>query len=128
MPDAHHRSEVGVARGGTSPRVLAAAGTESGGLFGKPGTPGDPEAASRRRVPAGWLIGPLTPRELQILGKVCDGDSNQEIATELQVSLDGVKYHLKNIFEKLGVSRRTRAVAVAIHAGLIAPEWLRRRR
>ena len=63
---------------------------------------------------------------------VCDGDINREIATKLHLSANGVKYHLQNIFEKLGVSRRTHAVAVAIHAGLIAPEWLvyrsRRRR
>lgn len=70
------------------------------------------------------LIEPLTPRERQVLGYVCDGDSNGEIALHLGVGVATVKYHLYQIFGKLGVSRRTRAVAMAVHLKIVTPAWL----
>lgn len=70
------------------------------------------------------LIEPLTRRELQILGLVCDGYSNQEISDRTDISVPTVKYHLLNIFGKLGVRRRTQAVAVAVHLRLVRPGWL----
>lgn len=70
------------------------------------------------------LIEPLTPRELQILGLVCDGHSNQEISALVQIRLQTVKYHVMNVFGKLCVRRRTQAVAVAVHLQLVKPGWL----
>ena len=49
----------------------------------------------------------LTKRQSDILGGIQRGLSNQEIADELFISLNTVKYHTKNIYEKLGVKRRT---------------------
>lgn len=86
--------------------------------------PGKAEAVAQVGAPTRRLAEPLTPRELRILGMVCDGEINREIAIKLQVSADGVKYHLRNIYEKLGVNRRTHAVAIAVHERLITPEWL----
>ena len=47
------------------------------------------------------------------------GESNREIATGKSVSINTVKFHLKNIFSKLGASSRDEAVAFAIRDQLI---------
>lgn len=70
------------------------------------------------------LIEPLTRREIEILGLVCEGHSNQEISRRTGIRLQTVKYHLVHIFGKLGVRRRTQAVAVAVHLRLAQPAWL----
>jgi DNA-binding NarL/FixJ family response regulator len=61
----------------------------------------------------------LTPREIELLGFVQQGLSNLAIAQHLLISENTVKYHLKNIFQKLGVQNRTEAVAHAYRAGLL---------
>lgn len=60
----------------------------------------------------------LTDRELEVLALVAQGAGNRDIARELFVTVKTVKYHLTNIFVKLGVSNRTEAAAFAIHHGL----------
>ena len=52
----------------------------------------------------------LSKRELEILGLLAQGHSNQEIAAKLFVSLSTVKTHIQNLFEKLDVKRRIQAV------------------
>ena len=47
------------------------------------------------------------------------GRSNREIAEVVPLSVNTVKFHLKNLFDKLGVSNRQEAVTVAIRRGLI---------
>lgn len=61
----------------------------------------------------------LTPAERKILQMLVGGNSNKEIAFELNVSENTVKTHVKNIFEKLGVSDRTSAATLAIKRGLV---------
>lgn len=56
----------------------------------------------------------LTPREAEILFWVCQGKSNPEICTVLEMKLFTVKKHLENIYEKLGVENRTAACAMAM--------------
>ncbi len=70
------------------------------------------------------LIEPLTTRELEILRLVCDGHSNQEISARLGICLPTVKYHVTNVFAKLGVCRRTQAVALAVYLQLVRPDWM----
>jgi DNA-binding NarL/FixJ family response regulator len=53
----------------------------------------------------------LTKRERQIVLLTADGCSNLQIATELTVTEQTVKFHLSNIFKKLGVANRTQAAA-----------------
>ena len=61
----------------------------------------------------------LSKRELEILGLLAQGHSNQEIAAKLFVSLSTVKTHIQNLFEKLDVKRRTQAVEKAKRLNLI---------
>jgi DNA-binding NarL/FixJ family response regulator len=61
----------------------------------------------------------LSPRETQVLRLVAAGKSNPAIAAELFVGEATVKTHLLHVFEKLGVSDRTRAVTRAMELGLL---------
>jgi DNA-binding CsgD family transcriptional regulator len=61
----------------------------------------------------------LSKRELEILGLLAQGLSNQEIAAKLFVSLSTVKTHIQNLFEKLDVKRRIQAVEKAKRLSLI---------
>lgn len=62
----------------------------------------------------------LSKRELDILVLMAKGCSNQEIASQLFVSLSTVKAHNQNLFEKLDVKRRTQAIEKAKRLSLIA--------
>jgi two-component system NarL family response regulator len=64
----------------------------------------------------------LSPRELELLQLVAEGLSNKAIGQQLSVSVNTVKYHMKNILQKLGAQNRTEAVMMAIRSGLIKPE------
>lgn len=64
----------------------------------------------------------LTQRERQILALMVAGCSNAEIAGQLVVSLFTVKSHVSNIFAKLGVNKRTEAVALAVENGLVSEQ------
>ncbi|MHC8316124.1 LuxR C-terminal-related transcriptional regulator [Pseudomonas sp. LB3P31] len=72
-----------------------------------------------REIPAALEANPLSARELEVLGLIAQGDSNQQIAEQLFISLHTVKTHARRIHSKLGVERRTQAVATAKKLGLI---------
>ena len=55
----------------------------------------------------------LSPREVEILRRVASGHSNREIAQELWLSEQTVKYHLTNVYRKIRVSGRTDATRYA---------------
>jgi DNA-binding NarL/FixJ family response regulator len=61
----------------------------------------------------------LTEREIQLLKLVGKGLSNRAVAQILSISHNTVKYHMKNILQKLGAQNRTEAVAHAMRMGLI---------
>lgn len=61
----------------------------------------------------------LTARELEILRWVAAGESNSAIARQLFVTEQTVKFHLSNIYRKLGVANRTQASHFAYHNGLL---------
>ena len=68
-------------------------------LLGAPAAPAEPTP------------GQLTPKELEILEQVCEGLTNAQIAHRLRVSDNTVKFHLQNLYLKLGVRNRTEAAA-----------------
>jgi DNA-binding NarL/FixJ family response regulator len=62
---------------------------------------------------------PLTRREAEILDHLSEGRSNKEIARALGLGNNGVKFHVKNVFTKLGARRRTQAIRIAGEHGLV---------
>jgi NarL family two-component system response regulator LiaR len=61
----------------------------------------------------------LTERERDVLCCMVDGLNNQEIAEKLFISLGTVKFHVSNIYQKLGVDSRVEAVKAAIEQKLV---------
>lgn len=61
----------------------------------------------------------LTDREREVLRHLAQGESNGQIGAALYISESTVKFHIRNVIRKLGVSRRTDAVYVASKRGLI---------
>lgn len=61
----------------------------------------------------------LTQREHEVLVKMAEGLSNQEIGAQLFLSESTIKTHVSNIFIKLDVKRRTQAVQVARELGIV---------
>jgi len=57
------------------------------------------------------LLASLTSRELEILEILSQGHSNRKIASKFEISTNTVKFHLKNLYEKVQVDNRTQAVA-----------------
>jgi len=72
------------------------------------------------RLPAKTLTEDLTARELELLELVGEGFSNRALSEKLSISTNTVKYHLKNIFQKLGAQNRAEAVAHAIRTGILS--------
>ena len=80
-------------------------------------SPGAEEAARERGSRGQLEI--LTPRELEVLRLLSEGQTNPQIAQNLLVSRGTVKIHVQHIISKLGVSDRTQASVRAIEAGLL---------
>lgn len=64
--------------------------------------------------------GPLTDRELEVLGLLSRGLANKQIALELGISEHTVKFHVSSIYTKLNVTNRTEAVREGLRGGWIA--------
>ena len=89
-------------------RLLRAFGSEHAVPDTEPGTAAVP-----------GIVEPLTSRELEVLGLLAAGRSNQAIAGQLVVTLDTVKKHVSHVLDKLGAANRTEAVARARELDLI---------
>ena len=61
----------------------------------------------------------LTPRELEVLELIRDGNKNKQIANRLTISETTVNFHIKNIVDKLQANDRTHAVTIALRRGLL---------
>lgn len=63
-------------------------------------------------------LSPLSDREHEVIQLMAEGKTNQAISKQLHISESTIKFHISNIFVKLGVSDRTQAVLVAIKRGI----------
>ncbi|XCB35154.1 response regulator transcription factor [Tunturibacter psychrotolerans] len=61
----------------------------------------------------------LTPRELEVLELIREGNKNKQIADQLGISETTVNFHIKNIVDKLQANDRTHAVTIALRRGLL---------
>jgi DNA-binding NarL/FixJ family response regulator len=61
----------------------------------------------------------LTPREIDVLRLIAEGNANKEIAGKLSLAEETVKGYVKNILAKLGVNDRTHAVTIGLKRGMI---------
>jgi two-component system response regulator NreC len=64
----------------------------------------------------------LTPRELDVLTLIAEGQTNRDIAEELVISVRTVERHRENIMSKLNLHSRIELVKYAIRKGLISLE------
>jgi len=67
------------------------------------------------------LIEPITAREMEVLRLIAVGLTNREIANELFISVSTVKRHVTNLYGKLGVATRTKALQESRRLGLLTP-------
>ncbi|WP_322987563.1 response regulator transcription factor, partial [Dehalococcoides mccartyi] len=65
------------------------------------------------------FVTPLTNREKQILTLIANGNTNKQIANNLEISEQTIKNHVSAILRKLNANDRAHAVVVAIRCGLI---------
>jgi DNA-binding NarL/FixJ family response regulator len=79
---------------------------------------GSPRESRKQEEP---LPDPLTPRELEVLQLLAQGQTNRQISQQLVVSAATVKVHVEHILGKLEVSDRTQAAVRASEAGLLNP-------
>ena len=83
-------------------------------ILGQQKSPDEVERRAQTVLPE-----PLTEQELNILALIVGGNTNQQIADELVVTVGTVKWHVHNILQKLGVNNRTQATIRAQELGLI---------
>lgn len=62
------------------------------------------------QLPELLKISPLTQREWQVLGLIYSGYSNEQIAQELVVAMTTIKTHIRNLYQKIGVTSRSEAI------------------
>lgn len=79
-----------------------------------------PDTAAKTQTSANMpLLDPLSEREQEVLALLAAGLSNQAIADKLVITVGTAKWHVHNIYEKLGVSSRSQAIARAHEWSLI---------
>lgn len=87
----------------------------AGEIYTPPGyrAPRAPPASSTEELEIARRIAQLTPQQFRVLGMLCAGMLNKQIAYDLDVSAATVKAHVTAILRKLGVTTRTQAVLAA---------------
>lgn len=105
----------------TPPPALLEAITQvhGGGAVMSPAIANHVLAMFRRSSPPRGGGHDLTGREVDVLRQLADGLAYKQIAAALQVSLDTVRFHLRNIYGKLHVHSKSEAVIAALRRGIV---------
>jgi DNA-binding NarL/FixJ family response regulator len=100
--------------------INAVRGTVQGKSFVDPEVAGKllKQVAGQTTQPDSSLLQKLSPRELEILGLIAQGMTNQGIAAQLFLSGGTVRNYVSSIFAKLEVTERTQAAVIAVRHGL----------
>jgi DNA-binding NarL/FixJ family response regulator len=130
----HPRLKVAMLSGVEDPQVIEAAFRRGAdGYILKSVNPFDLPAAIRQIVDQSVIHRPLDARdggthvsrsaglsakEVAVLAELCHGHTNKQIAAQLWLSEQTVKFHLRNIYRKLGIKSRTEALRYAYEHGL----------
>ena len=102
-----------------SGHVIAALRTVSrGGMYLEPKIARQLHGSEPKRDPG------LSKRELEVMQWLTNGHNDHEIGEAMHISADTVKYHLKQIYQKMGIHNRTRAAISLVLMGLVAPPRL----
>ncbi len=96
--------------------ILAAVQTAAAGMIAM--SPGDLEKLLAHGLETAGAD-PLTPREVEVLRMIAEGESNKRIAWRLGISEHTVKFHVASILTKMNASTRAEAVAIGIRRGLV---------
>jgi DNA-binding NarL/FixJ family response regulator len=103
-------------RGDASPAEIAGAvAAAHAGLYALEGA----QLPAAQDGPDETVVERLTPREVAVLRMMADGDTNKEIAADLGISLNTVKFHVAQVLAKLGAVSRAEAVRIGIQRGLV---------
>src|SRR6516162_1771592 len=62
----------------------------------------------------------LSQRQIDILSLIADGYTNEQLAHELGITYDGVRFHLKALYRKFGVSNRAHLMAIVLTNHLLS--------
>ena len=111
--------EMGAA--GFLPKTLPAKSLVNAVRFmamGEQYAPIDFMTAAAEVTPVNPLATKLTPREIDMLRKLCEGKANKEIARDLGIQEPTVKLHMKTLYRKIDAHNRTQAAMIAKDAGL----------
>jgi DNA-binding NarL/FixJ family response regulator len=76
------------------------------------------KAEAPSSAPAGETLAGLTEREREVLALLAQGQTNRQIAEALTITPNTVKKHVDHVLQKLGVSTRAAAAAMAVRAGI----------
>jgi two-component system nitrate/nitrite response regulator NarL len=80
-----------------------------------------PSRASRRPSTRGaFPLGVLTPREKEVLRRIVDGQSTEQMADEMEIAISTLRSYVKNVLSKLGAHSRLQAAAVATREDLLS--------
>lgn len=124
----------------TSPQVIDAALARGADGYLTKGTPSEELVAALERVAAGELVRPerpagpeaedagdwpgqadgLTAREAEVVALIAQGLSNREIASQIYLSVNSIKSHIRAAYRKMGVTRRSQAVVWATRHGFVS--------
>ena len=110
-PDRFYELLAGLEKGeaamssGLAAKVLAEFANQAQGKSGAAADTNDPDA--------------LTPRQLEVLEMVAQGNTNREIAEALVITERTVKYHMHEILQKLHLRNRAQVIAYAMRTGLV---------